>query len=191
MREEYAEVPVPPAPGFGDSIGAHDDCRRDDGRALPPRAHRRGDGGRRLAARHRHVGNGSGLRAVAAARHAVAPPPAAAMRSNPLVRNYLTKDGQWLALCCLQAGKYWAAAGGAIGQPELGSRRAVLDHEALMSNCAEATAILRQRLRRTHRGGMARRARRLHRSVDGRAGHAAGRSRSAGRRQRLRPDLHD
>ena len=46
-----------------------DDRRRDHGRALPPRAHRRGDHRRRVAARHRAVGDGPGGRAVAADGH--------------------------------------------------------------------------------------------------------------------------
>jgi crotonobetainyl-CoA:carnitine CoA-transferase CaiB-like acyl-CoA transferase len=64
------------------------------------------------------------------------------MRSNPLVRNYLTKDGQWLSLCCLQAGKYWAPMAAAIGQPELGSDERFSTHEALMNNSPDAQEIL-------------------------------------------------
>ena len=36
-----------------------------------------------------------------------APPPDERLSSNPLSRNYETKDGQVLAFTCLQAGKYW------------------------------------------------------------------------------------
>ena len=70
-RPEYDLVPVPPAPGFGDSIGGHDDRRRDHGCAVPPRAHRRGDDRRRVAPRRRALGHGPGDGAVAHARHAV------------------------------------------------------------------------------------------------------------------------
>ena len=36
------------------------------------------------------------------------PPSDTAVKRNPLVNNYLTKDGRYLSFCCLQAGKYWA-----------------------------------------------------------------------------------
>ena len=48
----------------------HDDRRRDHGRAVPPRAHRRGHHRRRLAARHRPLVDGRGDGPVAPARHA-------------------------------------------------------------------------------------------------------------------------
>ena len=41
------------------------------------------------------------------------------MMRQPAGRNYLTKDGRWLALCCLQAGQYWAPLCEVIGRPEL------------------------------------------------------------------------
>ncbi len=70
------------------------------------------------------------------------PPPADAPRSNPLTGNYLTKDGQWLALCCLQAGKYWAPMCEALGRPELAVDPRFADHASLMANSGAAIAIL-------------------------------------------------
>jgi crotonobetainyl-CoA:carnitine CoA-transferase CaiB-like acyl-CoA transferase len=71
------------------------------------------------------------------------PPPAQAMRANPLVGNYLTKDGRWLALCCLQAGKYWPLLWDLLGRPELATDERFADHAALMAHNVEAIEILR------------------------------------------------
>ena len=70
-RPEYDLVVNPPAPGFGDSIGAMTIAGRDHGRAVPPGAHRRGHDRRCVAARHRPLGDGPGGRAVAADEHPV------------------------------------------------------------------------------------------------------------------------
>ena len=40
-------------------------------------------------------------------------------RVNPLVANYVTKDGRFLSFTCLQAGKYWPPMCEVIGRPEL------------------------------------------------------------------------
>ena len=67
-----------------------DDRRRDHGRAVPSRAHRRSDRRRRLAARHRPVGHGSGDRrsrscstCLGAARRRAAPQPARRRTTRP------------------------------------------------------------------------------------------------------------
>jgi crotonobetainyl-CoA:carnitine CoA-transferase CaiB-like acyl-CoA transferase len=71
-----------------------------------------------------------------------APPPEAAMRRNPLVNNYLTKDGRYLSFCCLQAGKYWRPMCEAIGRPDLTDDPRFADHESLLENSAAAIPIL-------------------------------------------------
>ncbi len=48
----------------------------------------------------------------------VTPPPAAFVL-NPLVNNYRTKDGRWLALCMLQLDRYWEDVVRVVGRPEL------------------------------------------------------------------------
>ncbi len=181
-------VPPPPAPAFGDSIGAMTIAGGDHGRALPPRAHRRGHDRRRVAARHRPLVDGRGDGAVAAAQRGVA---AAARRArptgNPLVSNYRTKDDRFVALCCLQAAKYWPEACEVIGRPELARRRALRGRRRHQrqrrgrrpSSSAEAFA---ERTLDEWREA----ARRLLGAVGRRAGHARGRRRSADRRQRLR-----
>ena len=70
------------------------------------------------------------------------PPPADRRRSNPLSRNYQTKDGRVLAFTCLQAGKYWPLLCEAIGRPELATDPRFADHASLMANSAEAIEIL-------------------------------------------------
>jgi len=41
------------------------------------------------------------------------------MMPNPLVNNYKTSDGRYLALCMLQAQRYWPGLCAALGRPEL------------------------------------------------------------------------
>ena len=48
----------------------------------------------------------------------VTPPPAAFVL-NPLVNNYRTKDGRWLALCLLQLDRFWEDVVRVVGRPEL------------------------------------------------------------------------
>ena len=120
MREDYTEVPNPPAPGFGDSIGAMTIA----GGMMGALFHRERTG----EATEVDVSLlGTGMWAMGQAYSLSLllnmpwkPPPAATMRYNPLVRNYLTKDGHWLALCCLQAGKYWPLLAMPSGKPAAG-----------------------------------------------------------------------
>ncbi len=51
------------------------------------------------------------------------PPPADTPRRNPLVNNYRTADDHFLALNCLQAGRYWPELCNFIGRPELAAWR--------------------------------------------------------------------
>jgi crotonobetainyl-CoA:carnitine CoA-transferase CaiB-like acyl-CoA transferase len=142
MRQEYTEVPVPPAPGFGDSIGAMTIA----GGMMGALYHREKTGEATtvdvslLGTGMWAMGQAFGLSLLLGVPWQ--PPPASQMRSNPLVRNYLTKDGQWLALCCLQAGKYWAPLAAAIGRPELGTDERFATHEALMANSPDVQEIL-------------------------------------------------
>ena len=55
-----------------------------------------------------------------------APPPKGGSPSgNPLVANYRTKDDRYVALCCLQPGKYWPEAVRACRAARAGRRRAL------------------------------------------------------------------
>ncbi|CUU55081.1 Crotonobetainyl-CoA:carnitine CoA-transferase CaiB [Parafrankia irregularis] len=144
MQPEYGHVPFPPGPGFGDSIGAMTIA-----------------GGTAMALFHRErtgeatvvdvslmssamwaMGQAIGLSVTLG--QGWAPPPSDAPRRNPLVGNYLTKDGRWLALTCLQAGRYWLPFCECVGRPDLATDPRFADFESLMAHSAEATEALRE-----------------------------------------------
>jgi crotonobetainyl-CoA:carnitine CoA-transferase CaiB-like acyl-CoA transferase len=142
MRPEYDAPPSPPGPAYGDSIGAMTIA-----------------GGIMGALYHRErTGEptsvdvslfSTGMWAMGAATalslasgRPLAPPPKGTVKLNPLTSNYETKDGRWIALTCLQAGKYWPGMCVAIGRPELGTDPRFADHVSLLSNSADAAVIL-------------------------------------------------
>jgi crotonobetainyl-CoA:carnitine CoA-transferase CaiB-like acyl-CoA transferase len=143
-RREYDHIVHQPGPGFGDSLGAMTIA-----------------GGMMGALFHRErTGEGSVVdvsllgTAMWALGQAIAlsllsdspwaPPPIDAPRPNPLVNNYLTKDGRYLSICCLQAGKYWPPMCEAIGRPELAADPRFSDHDSVLANSGDAIAILRE-----------------------------------------------
>jgi crotonobetainyl-CoA:carnitine CoA-transferase CaiB-like acyl-CoA transferase len=141
-RPEYDLVPAPPAPGFGDSIGAMTIA----GGIMGALFHRERTG----AATVVDVSLlGTGLWAMGQAvalslllDKPMAPPPVEARSPNPLARNYTTKDGRVLAFTCLQAGKYWPQLCETIGRPELANDPRFADHPSLTTNSLAATEIL-------------------------------------------------
>src|SRR5580704_8112705 len=143
-RPEYDLVPVPPAPGFGDSIGAMTIA----GGILGALFHRERSGEPSVV----DVSLlGTGLWAMGQAlalslllEKPRAPPPAGRLTSNPLSRNYETKDGRVLAFTCLQAGKYWPLLCRTIGRPDLEHDPRFADHTSLLANSLDAIAALDQ-----------------------------------------------
>ncbi|MCK9902206.1 carnitine dehydratase [Parafrankia colletiae] len=142
-RPEYGHVPSPPAPGFGDSIGAMTIA----GGIMGALFHRERTG---VASIVDVSLLGTGLWAMGQALGLSLlldlpwePPPLNAL-ANPLVGNYLTKDGRWLAFSCLQAGRYWPPICEVIGRPELAVDPRFAGHAALRDNSAEAIALLRE-----------------------------------------------
>ena len=120
-RPEYDLIPVPPGPGFGDSIGAMTIA----GGILGALFYRERTG---EASTVDVSLFGTGLWAMGQAVALslalgipMAPPPAERLTSNPISRNYETKDGHLLAFTCLQAAKYWPLICQAVGRPELAS----------------------------------------------------------------------
>lgn len=143
-RPDYDHVPVPPAPGFGDSIGAMTIA----GGIMGALFHRERTG-EATTVDVSLLGTGlwSMGQAVALSLLLDIPwsaPPADRLRANPLVGNYQTKDERFLSFTCLQAGKYWAPMCEVIGRPELATDPRFADHESLMANSGEAIDILRE-----------------------------------------------
>ncbi len=142
MRPEYGHVPVPPGPGFGDSIGAMTIA----GGIMGALYHRERTGEATVVDVSLLA---SGLWAMGQTislslqlDRAWAPPPGGTSM-NPLTGNYQTKDGSWLAFTCLQAGKYWPSACEVIGRPELATDERFADHQSLLANSAAAVEILK------------------------------------------------
>jgi crotonobetainyl-CoA:carnitine CoA-transferase CaiB-like acyl-CoA transferase len=141
-RPEYDLVPVPPAPGFGDSIGAVTIA----GGILGALFHRERSGEATIVDVSL-LGVGLWAMGQAVALSLVlgtpwAPPPADQVSSNPLSRNYSTKDDRVLAFTCLQPGKYWPFLCKAVGRPELVTDPRFADYALLMANSTAAVEIL-------------------------------------------------
>ncbi len=141
-RPEYGHMVSQPGPGFGDSIGAMTIA-----------------GAMAMALFHRErTGLGtvvdvslmsSGMWAMSQTiglsmlrSEGFVPPPLAAMGRNPLGRQYLTKDGRWVALQSLRPSPYWASFCGCVGRPDLATDSRFADETALNRNSGEAGAIL-------------------------------------------------
>lgn len=142
-QPEYDYVPGPPAPAFGDSIGAMTIA----GGIMGALYHRERTGeGTTVDVSLLGIGMWSmGAALALAMQHGVAftPPPPNAPSGNPLSATYPTKDGRFLTLTCLQAATYWPEVAGVIGQPELATDERFADAAAIKENVAEATQILR------------------------------------------------
>jgi crotonobetainyl-CoA:carnitine CoA-transferase CaiB-like acyl-CoA transferase len=142
MKPTYTHVPVPPAPGFGDSIGAMTIA----GGIMGALFHRERTGEATtvdvslLGTGIYAMGQAFGLSLLQNIPWA---PPPTEDRTNPLVNNYLTKDGRWVSLTCLQAGRYWPPFCDVLGQPELATDPRFADHASLLANSPAATQILR------------------------------------------------
>jgi len=141
-REEYATVPSPPAPGFGDSIGAMTIA----GGMMGALFHRERTG-EATTVDVSLLGTGMWAMGQALALSLLmdvpwTPPPADRLRANPLVATYQTKDERWLSFCCLQAGKYWPPMCEVLGRPELATDPRFADHASLLANSGDAIEIL-------------------------------------------------
>ncbi|MGO9029934.1 MAG: CaiB/BaiF CoA transferase family protein [Acidimicrobiales bacterium] len=142
QRPEYDLVPPPPAPGFGDSIGAMTIA----GGIMGALFHRERTG-EAATVDVSLLGVGMWAMGQALALSLVldqpwAPPPADAMGSNPLSRTYQTADGRTLWFTCLQGAKYWPLLCESVGRPDLAADPRFTDHASLMANSREAVAEL-------------------------------------------------
>jgi crotonobetainyl-CoA:carnitine CoA-transferase CaiB-like acyl-CoA transferase len=113
------QVPPPPGPAFGDSIGAMTIA----GGIMGALFHRE-------RTRHAPIVDvsllGTGIWSMGAGlalslQHQVpwGPPPAGAATGNPLVGTYRTKDDRFVSLTCLQAAKYWPEFCALVERPDL------------------------------------------------------------------------
>jgi crotonobetainyl-CoA:carnitine CoA-transferase CaiB-like acyl-CoA transferase len=136
-------VPPPPAPAFGDSIGAMTIA----GGIMGALFHRERTG---TATTVDVSLLGVGMWSMGAALALSlqfgmpwAPIPKNSSTGNPLVATYGTKDGRFLALSCLQAAKYWPEFCTVIERPELAMDARFADADGLRDNAAEATELVR------------------------------------------------
>ncbi|WP_426574439.1 CaiB/BaiF CoA transferase family protein [Aquihabitans sp. McL0605] len=141
-RPEYDLVPMPPAPGFGDSIGAMTIA----GGIMGALFHREKTG-EATVVDVSLLGTGLWAMGQAVALSLVldipwGAPPANRPRSNPLTRNYETKDGRSLMFTCLQGGKYWPLLCDVLERPDLKADERFADQASLLDNSADAIAIL-------------------------------------------------
>jgi crotonobetainyl-CoA:carnitine CoA-transferase CaiB-like acyl-CoA transferase len=132
------EIPFLPAPGFGDLIGAMFIA----GGMMGALYHRARTGEAPIVDASLLA---TGMWAMAGSYTTAATeglydwPPAV---KNPLSSIYPTSDGRQVALCCLQAGQYWAPLCEVIGRPDLKADPRFKDHATIMANSAAAIDIL-------------------------------------------------
>lgn len=142
-QPDYDYVPAPPAPAFGDSIGAMTIA----GGIMGALFHRERTGeATTVDVSLLGIGMWSMGAALALSLQlgiGWAPPPPHAPTGNPLSATYQTKDGRYLAITCLQAAKYWPEVCAVIDQPELATDELFADAEAITQNVGAATDILR------------------------------------------------
>ncbi len=138
----YDYVPAPPAPAFGDSIGAMTIA----GGIMGALFHRERTGeATTVDVSLLGVGIWSmGAAMALSLQHQMpwAPPPAGSNTGNPLVSTYATKDGRYISLACLQAGKYWAEACELLGCSELATDERFASAEAIRANAAVASELV-------------------------------------------------
>jgi len=140
--KQYDNVPPPPAPAFGDSIGAMNIA----GSIMGALYYRERTGNATTVdVSLLHTGLWSIGAAMALSlqfgKGWAAPPPSRTM-FNPLVQTYKTKDDRWIGLCCLQAAKYWPEACEVVGRPELAHDARFADTESITANANEGVALL-------------------------------------------------
>jgi crotonobetainyl-CoA:carnitine CoA-transferase CaiB-like acyl-CoA transferase len=144
MKQADADhVPAPPAPAFGDSIGAMTIA----GGIMGALFHRERTGeGTTVDVSLLGVGMWSmGAAFALSLQHGVpwGPPPPDAPTANPLSATYPTREGKFLTLCCLQAGKYWAEVCHVVGRPALATDARFADADAIRQNVLAAVDELR------------------------------------------------
>lgn len=141
-RPEYDLMPVPPAPGFGDSIGGMTIA----GGIMGALFHRERTGEATVVDVSLFgVGLWSMGQAMALSLVLGMPwsaPPADQMGANPLTRSYDTEDGKVLSFTCLQGAKYWPGLCQAIDRADVADDPRFVEQASLLEHSAEAAEIL-------------------------------------------------
>ena len=137
QQPDAAKVPTPPAPAFGDSIGAMAIA----GALMGALFHRERTGEATVVdVSLLGVGlwsMGAGLALSLQMGKPWVQPPSSASR-NPLSATYQAKDGIFVALSCLQAARYWPELVALVGRPELATDERFADHQALAEHAGAA-----------------------------------------------------
>ena len=172
-------VPPPPAPAFGDSIGAMTIA----GGIMGALFHRERTGeATTVDVSLLGIGIWSMGAALALSLQLGMPwppPPPAPRPATRSSRPTATKDGRSSPSPACRPAALLGRGVRDLGRPELADDERFADAAAIMANAAEARRPARRGVRRAHRRRVARAARRLHRPVDRRAGHHRGRGRPA------------
>jgi crotonobetainyl-CoA:carnitine CoA-transferase CaiB-like acyl-CoA transferase len=143
-QADYDYVPAPPAPAFGDSIGAMTIA----GGIMGALFHRERTGeATTVDVSLLGIGMWSmGAALALSLQHGVgwAPPPRDVPSGNPLSATYATRDGKYVAITCLQAAKYWPEVCQVIDRPDLAGDERFADAGAIKANVAAAAQALRE-----------------------------------------------
>ncbi|ADP81178.1 CaiB/BaiF CoA transferase family protein [Pseudofrankia inefficax] len=142
MDDGPGRVPFPPAPGFGDSIGAMTIA----GGLMGALFHRERTGHAAIVdVSLMGAGMWSMGQAIALSGQLGIPwaQPPGGRTGNPLVNSYETSDGRFLSFSCLQVTRYWAELCGLVGRPDLATDPRFADFATISANAAEATKELR------------------------------------------------
>ena len=144
VKQIEDHVPPPPAPAFGDSIGAMTIA----GGIMGALYHRERTGEATtvdvslLSTGIWSMGAAFALSLQLGFPWQAGPP--GSHSGNPLVNTYRVSDGGFLSISCLQAGQYWAELCGIIGRPDLVTDERFVDNEAIKANAGDAVEILRE-----------------------------------------------
>jgi crotonobetainyl-CoA:carnitine CoA-transferase CaiB-like acyl-CoA transferase len=142
-QAEFDHVPPPPAPAYGDSIGAMTIA----GGIMGALFHRERTGEAPIV----DVSLlSTGLWSMGAALALSLqlgipwqPPPLGGTVRNPLVAVYATKDDSFISFSCLQAAKYWADACRVLDRPEAATDPRFVEAADLAENAGAAADIVR------------------------------------------------
>ncbi|MDZ7675469.1 MAG: CoA transferase [Acidimicrobiales bacterium] len=149
MRQGGGMVP-PPAPAFGDSIGAMTIA----GGIMGALFHRLNTGeATTVDVSLLGVGMWSMGAALALSKQTQIPwgnfPSGAPIR-NPLSETYETKDGRLISLTCLQAAKFWPEAATVVGRPDLADDPRFADTASITENAPVAKELLAEEFAARH-----------------------------------------